>query len=141
MAVKRLWIPLLVFAVAMAGGFAVARLRGIFGSEKRPSYSDSETVDTKPFNPKQISYEIFGPPGTVADVSYVDADADPQYVKGVILPWSFNFTIDKTAAVGSVMAQGNSNDIGCRILVDGQIKAERTSQQVNAFTSCVLKSA
>ena len=51
---------------------------GIFGSEKRPSYADTKTDDTKPFNPKHLTYEVFGPPGTVADISYFDVHADPQ---------------------------------------------------------------
>ena len=42
---------------------------------------------------------------------------------------------------GRVVAQGDSDSIGCRILVDDEVKAERISNQVNAFTSCLLKSA
>ena len=45
----------------------MSRLHGIFGSEKRPSYADSKINDAKPFNPKQLTYEVFGPPGTVAE--------------------------------------------------------------------------
>jgi hypothetical protein len=36
---------------------------------------------------------------------------------------------------------GYSDAIGCRIIVDDEVKAERISNQVNAFTSCLLKSA
>ncbi|EUA56851.1 conserved membrane family protein [Mycobacterium xenopi 4042] len=39
------------------------------------------------------------------------------------------------------MAQGDSNSIGCRIVVDGEVKAERVSNEVNAFTFCLLKAA
>lgn len=39
------------------------------------------------------------------------------------------------------MAQGNSNSIGCRIIVDGEVKAERISNEVNAYTFCLLKAA
>ena len=45
-------------------GFTVWRIRGIFGSERRPAYSDSATDDSKPFNPKRITYEVWGPPGS-----------------------------------------------------------------------------
>ena len=63
---RRLWIPLVVLVVVGAGGFAVSRLHGIFGSEKRPSYVDSNAEDSRPpYNPKQLTYEVFGPPGTV----------------------------------------------------------------------------
>ena len=138
---SRVWIPLLVLVVIGAGGFTVSRLHGIFGSEKPPSYAGTNNTDTKPFNPKHLTYEVFGPPGTVATISYFDVNADPQNVQGASLPWSLRFEITKATAVGSVVAQGNSNSIGCRIIVDGEVKAERISNEVNAFTSCLLKSA
>ena len=138
---RRLWIPLLVLVVIGAGGFTVSRLHGIFGSEKRPSYTDTKINDTQPFNPKHLTYEVFGAPGTVANISYFDVNAEPQHIQGASLPWSLQFAITETSAVGSVVAQGDSDDIGCRIIVDDEVKAERISNQVNAFTSCLLKSA
>jgi len=39
------------------------------------------------------------------------------------------------------LAQGDSDSIGCRIVVDGEVKAERISNQVSAFTYCILKAA
>ncbi len=127
--------------VIAAGGFTVSRLHGVFGSEKRPSYADTKINDSKPFNPKHLTYEVFGPPGTVANISYFDVNADPQHIEGASLPWSLEFAITATAAVGSVVAQGDSDSIGCRILVDDEVKAEKISNQVNAFTSCLLKAA
>ena len=119
----------------------MSRLHGIFGSEKRPSYADTKINDTQPFNPKHLTYEVFGPPGTVANISYFDVNAEPQHIQGASLPWSLQFAITETSAVGSVVAQGDSDGIGCRIVVDDVVKAERVSNQVNAFTSCLLKSA
>ena len=29
-----------------------------------------------------MTYQVFGPPGTLADISYFDVDADPQRVEG-----------------------------------------------------------
>lgn len=43
--------------------------------------------------------------------------------------------------MGNIVAQGNSNTIGCRIVVDGVVKAEKVTHEVNAFTYCVLKAA
>jgi hypothetical protein len=140
-ALKRLWIPLVILVVIGAGGLTVSRLHGIFGSEKRPSYADTRTDDTKPFNPKHLTYEVFGPPGTVADISYFDANADPQRVDGARLPWSLRFAITAASATGSVVAQGDSASIGCRITVDGEVKAEKITHEVSAFTFCLLKAA
>lgn len=138
---KRVWIPVIILIVMVAGGMSVSRLHGIFGNDKRLSYADTRADDTAPFNPKHLKYEVFGPPGTVADINYFDVDADPQLVKGVSLPWSMDIATTKATAIGSLVAQGNSDSIGCRILVDGVVKAEKISQEVNAFTSCLLKAA
>ena len=138
---RRLWVPLVILAVIGAGGFTVSRLHGIFGSEKRPSYADTKIDDTKPFNPKHLTYEVFGPPGTVAEISYFDVNGDPQRVNGARLSWSLEFAITAATATGNIMAQGDSDSIGCRIVVDGEVKAEKIMHGVNAFTFCLLKSA
>ena len=119
----------------------MTRLHSVFGSEKRPSYADTKTNDAKPFNPKHLTYEVFGPPGTVAAISYFDGNADPRHVNDAPLPWSLDFAITEASAVGSVTAQGDSDSIGCRIMVDGEVKAQRISNEVNAFTFCLLKAA
>ena len=120
--------------------FTVARIRGYFGSEERPSYADGQG-ETKPFNPKQITYEIFGPPGTVADISYFDVNSDPQHVDDAYLPWRLDISTTLPAVVSNIVAQGDSDSIGCRITIDGEVKAERISNEVNAFTYCLVKAA
>ncbi len=119
----------------------MTRLHSVFGSQKSPSYADTKITDTKPFNPKHLTYEVFGPPGTVATISYFDVNADPQRIDNASLPWSLDFETTEATAVGSVVAQGDSASIGCRILVDGEVKAERISNEMNAFTFCLLKAA
>lgn len=138
---KRLWIPLVILVVVAAGGFTVARLHSVFGNEHRASYADTKINDTKPFNPKHLRYEVFGPPGTTASISYFDVNADPKHVDGATLPWSFDISTTEATAVGSIAAQGDSDSIGCRITVDGEVKAERISNETNAFTFCLLKAA
>ena len=51
------------------------------------------------------------------------------------------FDIGATTAVASVVAQGDSDSIGCRITVDGKVKADKTSNQTNAYVSCNLEAA
>lgn len=138
---RRLWIPLVILVVIGAGGFTVSRLHGIFGSEKRPSYADTKINDTKTYDPKHLTYEVFGPPGTVADISYFDVNGEPQLVEGASLPWSLDIATTLPAIVGNIVAQGDSESIGCRIMVDGKVKAERIANEVNAFTFCLLKAA
>lgn len=138
-ALRKLWIPLVILAVIVAGGLTVTRLHGIFGSEKRLSYAETRTDDTRPFNPKHLRYEIFGPPGTVAGISYFDANGDLQRVKGAVLPWSSEFAVTPATAGGNIAAQGDSDSLGCRIIVDGEVKAEKITHAVSAFTFCRLK--
>lgn len=138
---RRLWIPLVILVVIGVGGFTVWRIHGIFGSEKRPSHGDTKQEESKPFNPKHLTYEVFGPPGTVADISYFDLNAEPQRVDGANLPWSLEMTTTLPSVVGDIVAQGNSNSIGCRILVNGQVKDERISNEVNAYVYCIVKGA
>ena len=135
---KRLWIPLVVLVVIAVGGLTVSRLHGLFGSEKSLSYADTR-VDNKPYNPQHLRYEVFGPPGTVALISYFDVNGAPQHVDGVSLPWSLEFAITAATGIGSVAAQGDSDSIGCRIVLDGVVKAEKITHEVSAFTSCMLK--
>jgi nitrate reductase NapE component len=138
---RRAWIPLLIVVVVCAGGFTVWRLHGIFGTDNRIAYSDTETEKRQPYKPKQLVYEVFGPPGTVADISYFDVDSEPRYIEKASLPWSLKFPMTAATATANIVAQGDSDSIGCRIIVDDVVKAERTRDGVSAFTFCSLKAA
>jgi hypothetical protein len=138
---KHVWIPLVVLVVAGAGAFTVSRLHGIFGSDDRPVYSDTQSEDTKPYNPKHMTYEVFGPPGTVASISYFDANSVPTFIENAPLPWSLDFPLTDASAMGNVMAQGDSDSIGCRILVDKEVRAEKIKENFRAFTSCSVTAA
>ncbi len=118
----------------------MSRRHGLFGSEKSLSYADTR-VDNKTYNPQHLRYEVFGPPGTVALISYFDDNGAPQRVVGVSLPWSLEFAVTAATGIGSVAAQGDSDSIGCRILLDGVVKAEHITHEVSAFTSCRLTSS
>ena len=138
---RRLWIPLVVLAVLAAGGLTVSRLHGIFGSEVTPSYGNAGTNGgaQRSASSQLMRYEVFGPPGTVAQISYFDGEGDVKNARGVPLPWSLDFPITTAASIGSVAAQGDGDSIGCRISIDGVVKAEKITQQVSAFASCMLK--
>lgn len=138
---KRFWIPLVLAALAGVGGFTVWRIHDIFGSPHQPSYAEAAGGDSKTSNSKELTYEVFGPPGTLADISYFDANSEPQWLTQVPLPWSLTFKASSSAVVGNLAAQGDSNTIGCRLVIDGEVKDERISNEVNAYTFCLLKAA
>ena len=64
-----------------------------------------------------------------------------KHLKGVSLPWSLEFAIGSATAIGNLVAQGDSDSIGCRILIDDVVKSEKTSHETSAFAFCLLKSA
>ncbi|MFZ0907726.1 MAG: MmpS family transport accessory protein [Mycobacterium sp.] len=139
--VKRYWMVLVAAAVVATAGFGVYRLHGIFGSHNVTSTASGIADQTQPFNPKHITLEVFGEPGKVATINYVDINIQPQKVTNVPLPWTLTMVTTQPGAFSNLVAQGNSDSLGCRITVDGEIKDERIVNAVNAYTFCLVKSA
>jgi Mycobacterium membrane protein len=133
-----LLVAVVVVAVA---AFGVYRLHGIFGSHNNTSTGSGIANDIVPFNPKHITLEVFGNPGTVATINYLDINVQPQQVLHASLPWSLTMVTTQPGAFSNLVAQGNSDSLGCRIIVDGEVKDERIVNQVNAYTFCLVKSA
>ncbi|MBW0019499.1 MAG: transport acessory protein MmpS [Mycobacterium sp.] len=137
---KRGWMALVALLVVAITGFAIYRLHGIFGSHTNTSANSGLSNEIVPFNPKQVVLQVFGAPGAVATINYLDVNAQPQQVKDAPLPWSFTITSTEPAVVGNVVAQGNGDTIGCRIIVNGEVKDERTVNKADAYTFCLDKS-
>lgn len=137
---RKSWMALLILAVVAVGVFAVDRLHGMFGKTELTREGSGLVNDPKPFNPKSVTYEVFGPPGAVATINYLNLDAEPQIARDVTLPWSLTLTTTAPAAAANLVAQGDSDTIGCRVTVDGVVKAERWSSGVSAQTFCIVKS-
>lgn len=139
--VKKAWIVLVIVAVVAVAGFCVVRLRGIFGVHDNRPITSGMADEIKPFNPKHVVYEVYGPPGTVANINYLDINAQPRRVDNAPLPWTLSVTTTLPSVSVNVVAQGDSDQIGCRIIVNDVVKDERSSQGVNAQTFCIVKSA
>ncbi|HYR14870.1 MAG TPA: MmpS family transport accessory protein, partial [Mycobacterium sp.] len=95
--VKRGWMLLVAVAVVAVTGFCVYRLHGIFGSHHNTSAASAISNDITPFNPKHVILEVFGAPGTVATINYLDVNAQPQRVDDTTLPWSYDITTTQPA--------------------------------------------
>jgi hypothetical protein len=134
------WMLLVAVAVVAVAGFAVYRLHGIFASHDVTSTPSGSENDIVPFNPKHVVMEVFGPPGAVATITYLDVNAQPQRADAVTLPWAYDTTTTQPAVFVNVAAQGNSDSIGCRIKIDDVVKDERSVNTLNAFTYCLDKS-
>lgn len=139
-ALKRVWIPLLLVVVAVIAGFTVHRLRGFFGSEGVLVTPKVFADDPESFDPKVVSYEVFGSGGS-ANINYLDLDAKPQRIDGAALPWSLTLETNAPSAAPNLIVQGTGSSITCRILVNGEVKDERTATGVDPLTYCFVKSA
>lgn len=139
--IKKMWIPLIIVVVVVVAGFCVYRLRSFFGVHDDLMISSGISDDIKPFNPKHVVYEVYGVSGTLANINYLDINAQPQRVDNVTLPWTLSVTTMLPSVSINVVAQGDSDQIGCRIIVNGVVKDERSVNEFNAQTFCIVKSA
>ena len=130
---------MLVIVVAV-GGFAVARVRGNFGSHQLPTYAGSMSDDEHRSDPKRVVYEIFGPAGGCRHQLHRRRRRTNQ-INGATLPWSHEIVTTAPSMTGNIVAQTNSDFIGCRITSDGEVKDERTVSQASAYIYCFVKSA
>ena len=137
---KRVWIPLVILLVVVLAAFTVVRFRGFFGHTVLTKPGAGLANDPAPFNPKVVTYEIFGA-GSQATINYLDLDAQPQKAENAPLPWTLTLTTTAPAASPNIIAQSDGDTITCRITVDGVVKDERTSDGLNAQTFCLVKSA
>ena len=137
---KRGWIPLLLVVVLSVSGLAVTRLHKVFGSQDLNANSGAG-IKIVQFNPKVVKYEIFGPPGSTANINYWDADANTHQINGAPLPWSYTISTTLPAVSANIMAQTDAGHIGCRITVDGVLREHQSMDGHNAQTFCLVKSA
>jgi Mycobacterium membrane protein len=139
--VKSVWLPVVVAIVVAVAGFCICRLRSVLGVHDYASTTSTIADDIRPFNPKHVTYEVFGPVGTLANINYLDINAQPKRVDDAILPWSLSLTTTLPSVSVNIVAQGNTTEIGCRILVNGDVKDQKRENEASAQTYCLVKSA
>lgn len=140
---KRVWMPLLLVVVISLGAYAVVRIRDTFGANAGVASGDGNADNTKPFNPKHITYEITGPAGGSVDVDYLDQDGQPHRVDAAPMPWSFTIVTTLPSMSANIVAQGSSTAVDalrCRVIVDGQVRDDRRSDDFQSFIYCLVKS-
>ena len=139
--VRKFWVVLVVAVVLAVAGFAVHRLRDIFGVHDNRALSSGVADDIKPFNPKHVVYEVYGPPGATANINYLEVNAQPRRVDDAPLPWTLSVITTLPSVSVNVVAQTDSEEVGCRITVKPVVKEERDMTGVQAQTFCIVKSA
>jgi hypothetical protein len=139
--VRRRWTVIVTVVVLAIVSFSVYRLHGIFGSNNVVSRPSADALQNTGYNPKRVLFEVFGTPGTIATINYLDQNAHPQRVDDVTLPWSTTLTTDDPTMFADLRAQGDGDTIGCRITVNDIVKDERSTNNVNGYIACLDKSA
>lgn len=134
------WVPLLITAVVLVGGFAVFRVKSFFGANNTGVLSSPKLDDSKPFKPKVVKYEVFGS-ASHANVNYLDLSADPKRVDNAPLPWTLVLSTTAPSVFPNLSAQSDGDTLGCRITIDNEVKDENITHGVHALTFCLVKSA
>jgi Mycobacterium membrane protein len=138
-ALKKAWIPLLLVIVVPISGLVVSRLHKIFASDDLNANAGAG-IEIVQFNPKVMVYDVYGSPGTTAEISYFDADANVHLVTAP-LPWSVTLSTTLPTVSANLMARTDGDEIGCRVTVNGTVREEKSANGINAQTFCLVKSA
>ncbi|HEX4586776.1 MAG TPA: MmpS family transport accessory protein [Mycobacterium sp.] len=136
---KKVWIPLVLVIVLAVSGVVVSRLHKMFGSQDLNSGAGAG-IEIVQFNPKIMVYDVYGAPGTTAQISYFDTDANVHLLTAS-LPWSITLSTTLPTVSANLMAQTDGDQIGCRVTVNGTVREEQSADGVNAQTYCLVKSA
>jgi hypothetical protein len=139
--VGRQWTVIVAVIVVALVAFSVYRLHGVFGSNNAVSRPSADSLENTGYNPKRVLFEVFGSPGAVATINFLDEHAQPQRVDDTPLPWSHTLTTDDPTLFADLRAQGDAANITCRITVNGIVKDERSASNVNGYIACLDKSA
>jgi Mycobacterium membrane protein len=139
-AIRRAWIPLVLVVVFAVSALVVLRVHKIFGSQDLNANAGAG-IEIVQFNPKVVTYEVSGLPGSTANINYWDENANTHQVNAAALPWSFTISTTLPAVSANIMAQTDGNQIGCRITVDGVVREQKNADGLNAQTFCLVKSA
>ena len=138
-ALKKLWIPLVLIVVLAVSGLVVSRLHKQFAS-KDLNAGAGAGIEIVQFNPKVMVYDVYGSPGTTAQISYFDPDANVHSITAP-LPWSVTLSTTLPTVSANLMARTDGDQIGCRVTVNGVVREEQSANGVNAQTYCLVKSA
>ncbi len=138
-ALKKVWIPVVLIVVLAISGLVVSRLHKMFASEDLNANAGAG-IEIVQFNPKVLVYDVYGSPGSSAQISYFDPDAN-VHVVNVALPWSITLSTTLPAVSANLMAQTDGDEIGCRVTVNGTVREEQTANGIEAQTYCLVKSA
>jgi hypothetical protein len=136
---KKVWIPLVLIVVLAVSGLVVSRLHKQFASADLNAGAGAG-IEIVQFNPKIMVYDVYGSPGSTAQISYFDPDANVHTITAS-LPWSVTLSTTLPTVSANLMARTDGEQIGCRVTVNGTVREEQSANGIEAQTYCLVKSA
>ncbi|ORW85331.1 hypothetical protein AWB92_28010 [Mycobacterium sp. IEC1808] len=135
----RVWLPLVAVIALAVGGVAMYKVHQF--SEPPPVITVNQPAAPPEFSIKRLTYELFGSVGEGGMLVWVDINGHPHRVDLTTLPWSHTEATTLTVVSGSLSAQVHGGQVGCRLRVNGVIRAEQSDTNQDAHVYCLVKSA
>lgn len=138
---SKVWLPLVVLAVIAVVSYGVSTVRGLNDAITDPPEAQAIPATVVQINPKNVTYEVFGNLGGSGKVTYADLNSAPVQVELTSLPWTYSETTMAASASLSLVAQVEGDSVGCRILVNGQVRDEHSVNHDGAAVACTVTAA
>ncbi|MGW4843237.1 MmpS family transport accessory protein [Nocardia brasiliensis] len=133
---KTAWVYGVVFLVLGLTALFIARLR-LSEIEDLAIGHSSPPPALGQLREKVIDYEIDGPPGAPVHLSYLDEQGKVKDVS-TELPWRTSLRTRKLALPTGVVAQANSDQVSCRIVINGQARDAQAASGPFAAVNCTV---
>ncbi|MBB3750892.1 hypothetical protein FHT44_003387 [Mycolicibacterium sp. BK634] len=138
---KRFWVIVVVLVALVVAGAVVGRLRTFFDTDQPLAPAAGHADAIVPFNTKRVTYQIVGPPMATGRISYLDVNGRTLEAGFTSLPWSITVTTTDPGMLANVVAQGDTDGLGCRILVNDNVVDENHAAGRDAQAFCLEKAA
>jgi hypothetical protein len=138
---SKLWLPAVVLVIVAIVSYGVTTVRHLNDAITNPPEANAIPATVVQINPKNVTYEVFGDLGDSGKVTYADLASQPIEVTLASLPWSYSETTMASSASLSLVAQVDGGEVGCRILVDGQVRDEHSVSHEAAAVACTVTAA
>jgi hypothetical protein len=138
---SKLWLPAVMLVVGVVVFYGVDKVRDQSNAISNPPVTHTIPATVVQINPKNVTYEVFGTLGGGGKVTYANLNSEPIEVTLGSLPWSHSETTMAASATLSLVAQVDGSSVGCRILVNGQVRDEHTVNHEGAAVACTVTAA
>lgn len=138
---SKLWLPAVALVMIAVIGYGVNKVRHSSDAISHPPSTSSIPATVVQINPKNVTYEVFGDLGGGGRVVYANLDSQPTAVTLTALPWSHSMTTMSPSVTLSLVTQVDGSSLGCRIIVNGEVRDEQSVAHDGAAVACTVTAA